>query len=84
MPWMIDIPPMFGPAFAAAMKARKQTKQITPSSPTAEPLVLSLVLGTLLDESIFRACILPVLAQTAGTIIAVIITAVMFRLLLRA
>ena len=35
---------------------------------------LGLVLGPLLEESFFRGCLLPALAQTTGTIPAVIIT----------
>ena len=50
--------------------------RITPPIPMAELLVLGLVLGPLLEESLFRGCILPVLAQAAGTIPAIIITAV--------
>jgi len=45
--------------------------------PISELLILGLVLGPTLEESLFRGC-LPVLAQSAGTIPAVIITAVIF------
>jgi len=41
-----------------------------------ELLVLSFVLGPVLEESLFRACLLPLLAQTTGSGIAVILTAI--------
>ena len=55
-------------------------RQITPPISIGELLVLGIVLGPLLEESLFRGCLLPVLARTTGTIPAVIITAVVFAL----
>jgi membrane protease YdiL (CAAX protease family) len=43
-------------------------------------MVLSLVLGPILEESLFRGCLLPLLAQTMGNGAAVIITAFLFAL----
>jgi membrane protease YdiL (CAAX protease family) len=83
------VPPMayivtaviLGPLFAAVIALYLRLRnQITPPIPLGELLVLALVLGPLLEESLFRGCLLPVFAQTAGTIPAVIITAVLFAL----
>jgi membrane protease YdiL (CAAX protease family) len=68
-----------GPSFAAGIALYLWLRnQITPPIPIGELLVLGLVLGPLLEESVFRGCLLPVLAQTTGTIPAVTITAVVF------
>ena len=70
-----------GPAFAAGIALYLRLRnQIAPRIPIAELLVLGFVLGPSLEESLLRGCILPVLAQTTGTIPAVITTAVMFAL----
>ncbi len=70
-----------GPSFAAGIALYLRLRnQITPPIPVGKLLVLSLVLGPLLEESLFRGCLLPVLAQTVGTIPAVVITAVLFAL----
>ena len=45
-----------------------------------ELLVLGFVLGPILEESLFRGCLLPLLAQTTGSGIAVILTAILFAL----
>jgi len=70
-----------GPSFAAGIALYLRLRnQITPPIPIGELLMLGLVLGPLLEESLFRGCLLPVIAQTTGTIPAVIITAVVFAL----
>jgi membrane protease YdiL (CAAX protease family) len=51
-----------------------------PSMPIGELLVLGVVLGPILEESVFRGCLLPVLAQTTGNLAAVILTALLFAL----
>ena len=72
---------ILGPLFAAGIALYLRLRnQITPPIPIGELLVLGLILGPLLEESLFRGCLLPVLAQTIGTIPAVIITAVLFAL----
>ncbi len=43
-------------------------------------LLLALLLGPILEESLFRGCLLPVLAQTTGSGIAVIVTSILFAL----
>ena len=70
-----------GPSFAVGIALYLRLRnEITPPIPMAELLVLGLVLGPLLEESLFRGCLLPVLAQTIGMIPAVVITAVLFAL----
>lgn len=70
-----------GTSFAAGIALYLRLRnQIIPPIPVVELLVLGLVLGPLLEESLFRGCLLPVLAQTTGAIPAVIITAVLFAL----
>jgi hypothetical protein len=48
-----------------------------PPIPGFEVLVLGLVLGPILEESFFRGCLLPLLAETTGRAAAVIITAIL-------
>ncbi len=45
-----------------------------------ELLVLGFLLGPMLEESLFRGCLLPVLAQTTGNLAAVTLTALLFAL----
>ena len=45
-----------------------------------ELLFLAISLGPILEESFFRGCLLPLLAQTTGNAIAVILTAFLFAL----
>ena len=45
-----------------------------------ELLFLGLLLGPILEESLFRGCLLPLLARTTGCGIAVIFTAILFAL----
>ena len=70
---------ILGASFAAAIALYLRLRsQGTSPIPIGELLVLSVVLGPILEESLFRGCLLPVLAQTAGIFPAVIITAVLF------
>jgi membrane protease YdiL (CAAX protease family) len=55
--------------------------QTTQPMPFVELLVLGFLLGPILEESLFRGCLLPLLAQTTGSGIAVILTAILFALL---
>lgn len=66
-------------ASAVAMYLRLRNRS-TPPVPVLELLVLGLVLGPILEESFFRGCLLPLLAQTTGSVAAVIITALLFAL----
>ncbi|MGB8769086.1 MAG: CPBP family intramembrane glutamic endopeptidase [Candidatus Korobacteraceae bacterium] len=45
-----------------------------------ELMLLALFLGPILEESFFRGCLLPLLAQTTGNILAVLLTAFLFAL----
>ena len=71
---------MMGPSFAAGIALYLQLRnQVSPTIPI-EFLVLGLVFGPILEESLFRGCLLPLLVQTTGTLPAVIIVAVLFAL----
>jgi membrane protease YdiL (CAAX protease family) len=52
--------------------------QVMPTTPVIDFLVLGLVLGPILEESVFRGCLLPVVARTFGGAFAVIATALLF------
>ena len=83
VPEMIHIVAAFilGPTFAAGVTFYLRLRhQSTPPIPIVGLLVLGFVLGPMLEESLFRGCLLPVLAQTTGPVPAVIITAVLFAL----
>lgn len=54
--------------------------QSTPPMAVMEMLFLGLLLGPILEESLFRGCVLPLLARTAGNVRAVIFTALLFAL----
>ncbi len=67
----------FASGVALYLRLRNQSM---PPVPVLELVVLGLVLGPILEESLFRGCLLPLLAQTAGNVVAVIITALLFAL----
>lgn len=70
---------MLGASFAAAIALYLRLRnQVTPPIPISELVILGLVLGPILEESLFRGCLLPVLALSIGTKPAVIVTAVLF------
>lgn len=72
---------LLGISFAAGVALYLHLRhQNTPPIPVLELLVLGFVLGPILEESLFRGCLLPLLAQTAGNVAAVIITAFLFAL----
>ena len=52
----------------------------TPQIGPVELLLLALLLGPILEESFFRGCLLPLLAQNAGNILAVILCGFLFAL----
>jgi membrane protease YdiL (CAAX protease family) len=54
--------------------------QSMPPMAVMEMLLLGLLLGPILEESLFRGCLLPLLAQTTGRGTAVILTAILFAL----
>jgi membrane protease YdiL (CAAX protease family) len=71
---------MMGPSFAAGIALYLRLRnQVSPTIPIGF-LILGLVFGPILEESLFRGCLLPLLVQTTGTLPAVIIVAVLFAL----
>jgi len=73
---------LIGPAFAVGVTLATGFRHQTMSStPVVGLLVLGLFLGPVLEESLFRGCLLPVLARTFGNVMAVIVTALLFALL---
>ncbi len=52
--------------------------EVMPTIPTLDFLVLGLFLGPILEESVFRGCLLPLLARTLGKVASVAGTAVLF------
>lgn len=52
--------------------------QVLPSIPAADFLILGLLLGPILEESVFRGCLLPVVARTFGSAFSVLATAALF------
>jgi membrane protease YdiL (CAAX protease family) len=52
--------------------------QVLPTIPATDFLVLGLLLGPILEESVFRGCLLPVVARTFGSAFSVLATAVLF------
>jgi membrane protease YdiL (CAAX protease family) len=69
---------LLGPAVIHYLRLHDRN---APPVPTIELLVLGAILGPVLEESLFRGCILPVLAQTTGNVAAILITAFLFALL---
>jgi membrane protease YdiL (CAAX protease family) len=70
---------MAGPSFAAGIALYLRLRnRVPPTIPISELLILGLVFGPILEESLFRGCLLPILAQSTGTIPAVVITAFIF------
>jgi len=70
---------MLRSSFAAGIALYLRLRnQVTPPIPISELLILGLVLGPILEESLFRGCLMPLLAQSMGTIPAIIITAAIF------
>lgn len=70
---------MLGSSLAAGIALYLRLRsQVTPPIPISELVILGLVLGPVLEESLFRGCLLPVLALSVGTKPAVIVTAVIF------
>jgi membrane protease YdiL (CAAX protease family) len=67
----------FASAVAFYLRFRNQS---APQVPVIEVLLLGLALGPILEESFFRGCVLPLLAQSIGSIAGVITTAILFAL----
>ena len=69
-----------GPSFAAGIALYLRLRNQVPPTIPIEFLILGLVFGPILEESLFRGCLLPLLVQTTGTLPAVIVVAVLFAL----
>src|SRR5216684_2009931 len=52
--------------------------QVMPTILAADFLILGLLLGPILEESVFRGCLLPVVARSFGRAGSVLATAVLF------
>jgi membrane protease YdiL (CAAX protease family) len=73
---------LIGPIFALGVTLSIRSAHPAISSrPKIDFLVLALLLGPVLEESLLRGCILPVLARTFGSALAVTATAFLFALL---
>jgi membrane protease YdiL (CAAX protease family) len=73
--------PALGSIFAVAVAVSVQLRhQVTAPVSIADVFVLSLVLGPILEESLFRGCLLPVLERSGGKLVAVVVTALLFAL----
>lgn len=67
---------VFGCAVAIYLRTGNQALSRTP----IDELLLGAVFGPILEESFFRGCLLPLLAQTTGKTSAIILTALVFAL----
>jgi membrane protease YdiL (CAAX protease family) len=52
--------------------------QVMPTMAARDFLILGLLLGPILEESVFRGCLLPVVARTLGSTASVVVTAALF------
>jgi membrane protease YdiL (CAAX protease family) len=52
--------------------------QVMPTIPATDFLILGLILGPILEESVFRGCLLPVVTRTFGNFFSILATAVLF------
>jgi membrane protease YdiL (CAAX protease family) len=70
---------LLGSVLAAGVVAYlRYSRQSPPAVSTVQVIVLGVVLGPFLEESFFRGCLLPVIARTAGKLMAVVTTALLF------
>ena len=73
--------PALGSIFAVAVAVSVRLRhQVTAPASIANVFLLSLVLGPVLEESLFRGCLLPVLERSSGKLVAVVVTALLFAL----
>jgi membrane protease YdiL (CAAX protease family) len=64
-------------ALAIAYLAHEQG-HVMPTIPAKDFFVLGFFLGPILEESVFRGCLLPVLTRNLGGVISVLATAILF------
>jgi membrane protease YdiL (CAAX protease family) len=72
---------LLGPILAVSVMLSIHSLRPVSPTPRIDFLVLALLLGPVLEESLLRGCILPVLARTFGSALAVGATAFLFALL---
>jgi membrane protease YdiL (CAAX protease family) len=81
-PVFVGVGPIAGVILASGVALYlRYCHRSTPQIGLLELLFLSASLGPILEESFFRGCLLPLLAQTTGNIVAVILTSFLFALL---
>ena len=77
----VIVAPLLGVLLAAGVAFYLRVRgQSAPTIPLVEIVVLGLVLGPILEESLFRGCLLPIVAHTVGKNFAVVLTALLFAL----
>jgi len=72
---------LLGPIFAVSVMLSIRSLRPVSPTPRIDFLVLALLVGPVLEESLLRGCILPVLVRTFGSALAVSATAFLFALL---
>jgi membrane protease YdiL (CAAX protease family) len=78
-PWVIGAP-LLGVLLAGVAICVLGRVQNTRTFPLVEAVMLGVVFGPMLEESLFRGCLLPVLAGSLTNGLAVILTALVFAL----
>ena len=80
-PAYIVVAPVAGILLASSVALHLRFRhQSAPPIEVTELILFGLLLGPVLEESFFRGCLLPLLAQTIGSGTAVIFTAILFAL----
>jgi len=72
--------PVSGSLLALAVVVFLRLRHQVPTVSLTDVFLLSFIAGPILEESLFRGCLLPVLEQSTGKALAVIATAVLFAL----
>ena len=74
--------PILGSGFAVTVAIFLRLRhQGAPTVSMADIFLVSLILGPILEESLFRGCLLPVLERSVGKVAGVAITALLFAVL---
>jgi membrane protease YdiL (CAAX protease family) len=74
----LALAPLFGSLLASGVVVVRY--QVTPPVSLTDLVLLSFIAGPILEESLFRGCLLPVFERSTGRAVAVIGTAVLFAL----
>ena len=67
-------------ALGVVLCQQLRSRDLAFTTPSVQLLLLSSLLGPILEESVFRGCMLPLIARASGDITAVILTAGLFAL----